>query len=104
MIYAMAVASFAHNLIAANVVGTLSTQLRGGDCYIFGSDMRLRIHHEGATFYYYPDVMVDCSGSRANERENPRFFSRSSHRIQTGSTAGTSWSTTEISPLCVPTC
>ena len=71
VIFAMAGASRAHNLITGNIFGELRNQLRGKSCIPFGSDMRLRIHKPGGTFYYYPDVAVDCSGSEGDELEGP---------------------------------
>lgn len=71
VVYAMAGASGAHNRIARNILVELSIQLRGKQCEPFGSDMRLRIRNPRATFYYYPDVIVDCSGEVLNEVEKP---------------------------------
>ncbi len=71
MIYAMAGASREHNLAAGNIFGELHSQLRGKKCAPFGSDMRLRIRKPGHTFYYYPDVTVDCSGKDTQEIEEP---------------------------------
>jgi Uma2 family endonuclease len=74
VIYAMAGATRDHNLITMNLSRELATQLRGKKCVPFGSDMRLRIRKLGATFYYYPDVTVDCSDSNAEEIEEPRVI------------------------------
>ena len=71
VVYAMAGASRGHNLIAGNISRRLGNQLEGKRCVPFGSDMRLRIHKPGATFYYYPDVTVDCSGSKDDEIDQP---------------------------------
>ena len=71
VVYAMAGASRAHNVIAMNLLGELHNQLRGKRCVPFGSDMRLRIRKPGASFYYYPDVAVDCSGSKEDELDQP---------------------------------
>lgn len=71
VVYAMAGASGAHNRIARNILVELSIQLRGKQCEPFGSDMRLRIRNPRATFYYYPDVIVDCSGEVLDEVEKP---------------------------------
>ena len=70
-IQAMAGASREHNLITGNIFGELRNQLRGRKCLPFGSDMRLRIRHSNTTFYYYPDVTVDCSGKEVQEIEEP---------------------------------
>ena len=71
IIYAMAGASRDHNLVAGNLLVELGVQLRGKRCIPFGSDMRLRIRKPGATFYYYPDVTVDCSDSKDDEIDQP---------------------------------
>lgn len=71
VIYAMAGASLEHNIIAANLTRELGNQLRGKTCLVLGSDRRLRIRKPGATFYYYPDITVDCSGKRTQETEEP---------------------------------
>jgi len=84
VVYAMAGASRAHNLIGTNLIVSLGNQLRGKNCVPLGSDMRLRIRKPGATFYYYPDVTVDCSGSTEDETEEPavifEVLSPSTHR------------------------
>ncbi|RYD85153.1 MAG: Uma2 family endonuclease [Verrucomicrobiaceae bacterium] len=71
VVYAMAGASRTHNLIAGNIFGELRNQLRGRKCVPFGSDMRLRIRSPRATFYYYPDVAVECSETAGDEIEEP---------------------------------
>src|SRR5438128_5694108 len=70
-VHAMAGASRRHNLIAINILTELANQLRGKKCAPFSSDMRLRIHEAAASFYYYPDVTVDCTGSEQNEVTEP---------------------------------
>jgi Uma2 family endonuclease len=70
-VYAMAGASRAHNQVSANLLHELVSQLRGKKCMALGGDMRLRIRKPGASFYYYPDVTVDCSGSKEDEVEEP---------------------------------
>ena len=72
VIYAMADASRPHNRIASNLVAELVTQLRGGRCEAFSTDIKLRVRRAPqATFYYYPDVVVDCSGSQSDFVEEP---------------------------------
>jgi Uma2 family endonuclease len=71
IVRAMAGATWAHNVIAANILADLVLQLRGKKCRAFGSDRRLRIVRAQPSFYYYPDVMVDCSESRELETESP---------------------------------
>ena len=58
-VFAMAGASELHNLIVANLISSIRPHLRGSNCRIFPSDMKLSI---AAADYatYYPDVMVVC--------------------------------------------
>ncbi len=71
VVYAMAGASRSHNQVGRNILSELTVQLRGKSCEPFGGDMRLRVRKPGATFYYYPDVTVDCSGSKDDEVDQP---------------------------------
>lgn len=57
----MAGASRAHNRISTNTTASLHTQLRGRDCDIYQSDMRVQVSERR---YVYPDVIVVC-GERA---------------------------------------
>jgi Uma2 family endonuclease len=62
IVYAMAGASEAHNIIAANLAGMLYAQLRGTPCWPLGD-----------TYFYYPDAMVACDPSDSGHgwRERP---------------------------------
>ena len=73
VVYAMAGASEAHNVIAANLMGMLHAQLRGKICQPFGSDMKVRLQTLGDTYFYYPDAMVACDPSDSGHgwRERP---------------------------------
>lgn len=68
-VFAMAGASRRHNLIVANIVGELRTQLKGKPCRTYPSDMRLKIELTG--LYTYRDVMVVC-GEEQFADENQR--------------------------------
>jgi Uma2 family endonuclease len=57
-VFAMSGASRKHNLIATNLVASLATSLRGRDCEVYSSDMRLVVSDIG--LYTYPDVVVVC--------------------------------------------
>jgi Uma2 family endonuclease len=57
-VFAFAGASLRHNLIAANVLATVHSQLRGGPCTAFSSDMRITIPQ--TQHYAYADVVVVC--------------------------------------------
>lgn len=57
-IYAMAGASYEHNVIESNLRFCLHSHLQGKACSEFGSNLRL--HAPGQSFYTYPDIMVFC--------------------------------------------
>jgi Uma2 family endonuclease len=60
VIYAMAGARNAHNLIASNVLGALFNQLRRRPCRAYNSDTKIRIRLPTQVRFYYPDVSVVC--------------------------------------------
>lgn len=53
--YAMTGASARHNLIVANIIGLLHSQLRGSPCRVFPSDLRLKIEQTGLYTRHYHD-------------------------------------------------
>lgn len=63
VVVAMAGASPAHSLIAANTLAELRQQLRPRGCQTHGSDLRVRA---GWT-YFYPDVVVICEKPQYTE-------------------------------------
>jgi Uma2 family endonuclease len=58
-IFAMTGASRRHNLVTANVLASLHTQLRGRPCETYPGDMRVKVSPTG--LYTYPDVVVVCN-------------------------------------------
>ena len=58
VIVAMAGASPEHIAITGNIYGELYGQLKGRNCQVFGSDLRISV--ETCDAYYYPDVTVVC--------------------------------------------
>jgi Uma2 family endonuclease len=60
VVYAMAGARNAHNLIASNTLGTLHTRLRGRSCRPFNSDTKIRVRLPTQMRFYYADVSVVC--------------------------------------------
>lgn len=60
MIYAMAGGTYAHNLVASNVLGELYAQLKGKPCRALNSDSKVRIQSGTHTRFYYPDASVVC--------------------------------------------
>ena len=76
-VFAMAGASYAHNLIVANVVAELRQQLKKQTCTVVPSDLRLWV--ESAEHYLYPDVTVVCGEPRFTDEHidtlvNPRLI------------------------------
>lgn len=61
-IFAIAGASFVHNLIVANVAGELRSIFRGGPCRAVANDQRVQTTATG--FYTYPDVVIVCGEAR----------------------------------------
>jgi Uma2 family endonuclease len=57
-VFALAGGSQRHNLIAANTLGSLYTQLRKKACIVYPSDMRIKVPATG--LYTYPDITIVC--------------------------------------------
>ncbi len=56
--FAMAGGTREHSLVAGNLVTAINNQLRGRDCEVHGSDMRVKVSPTG--LYTYPDISVVC--------------------------------------------
>jgi len=67
VVYAMAGATNAHNLIGANVIGALFGRLRGQKCRTFNSDTKVRIRQAHHIRFYYPDAQVICRPNAPQE-------------------------------------
>lgn len=76
VIYAMAGTTIDHGRIVQNICGQLGGQLRGKRCEVFSSEIKVRIRKDGAHFFYYPDVIVDCSNAAGDSlfAEEPRVI------------------------------
>ena len=59
-------ASARHNLIVANLIASLHAQLRGKNCTVYPSDLRLKV--ESTSLYTYPDAMVICGDLQFAEK------------------------------------
>ncbi|MEL6525425.1 MAG: Uma2 family endonuclease [Chloroflexota bacterium] len=57
-VWAMTGASLRHNTIAVNLLTTLKNTLRGKNCNVYPSDMRVQV--ADTKDYMYPDVSVVC--------------------------------------------
>ncbi len=60
-VVAMAGATITHVAIVANLITTLSNQLRDGPCRVFNNDLRVSI--ASGRRYVYPDVLVICGAA-----------------------------------------
>ncbi len=60
VVYAMAGARNAHNIIAGNIFGALHARLRGKPCRPFNSDTKIRLRLLTQVRFYYPDASVVC--------------------------------------------
>ncbi|MDJ0729323.1 MAG: Uma2 family endonuclease [Crocosphaera sp.] len=70
-IYAMAGASDTHVTIAGNIFALLRNHVRGSNCRVYISDMKVRL--ENFNRFYYPDVLVTCD-SRDQETSNYKCY------------------------------
>jgi Uma2 family endonuclease len=57
-IYLMSGGSSNHSLIGSTTIAILYTQLRKKSCFVYNSDMRVRVINTG--LYTYPDISVVC--------------------------------------------
>lgn len=76
-IYAMADTTVDHGRIVGNICASLLTQLNGRTCEAFSSNIKVHIRRaETMEFYYYPDVIVDCSNPPGDQVfvEEPRVI------------------------------
>jgi Uma2 family endonuclease len=67
VIYAMAGGSERHNLIAANVIITIGSQLRERPCRVYPSDLKVRVPNSRR--FFYPDVSIVCGETRFADDE-----------------------------------
>lgn len=69
-LYAFAGGTDRHSLITVNITGMLWNHLRGKECRVYDSNMKVRVSERTA---YYPDVMVACdpSDNHSLYRERP---------------------------------
>src|SRR5262245_48431039 len=90
VVYAMAGASNAHNIIATNVVGALYARLRGRPCRPFNSDTKIRVRLPAHVRFYYPDASVVCRPNPQTDtfQDDPavlfEVLSRGTRRIDEG--------------------
>jgi Uma2 family endonuclease len=90
VVYAMAGARNAHNIIATNIVGALYARLRGRPCRPFNSDTKIRVRLTTHVRFYYPDASVVCRSNPQTDsfQDDPavlfEVLSRRTRRIDEG--------------------
>ena len=90
VVYAMAGATNAHNLIAGNIVAALHARLRGRSCAPCNSDTKIRVQSPTQTRFYYPDASVTCAPNPSTDsfQDQPavvvEVLSRNTRRIDEG--------------------
>jgi Uma2 family endonuclease len=57
-VFAMSGASRNHNKLVSNFIVEIGTRLKGKNCNVYPSD--LRVHIPSTTLYTYPDVVITC--------------------------------------------
>ncbi len=90
VVYAMAGARNAHNIIATNIFGSLYARLRGRPCRPFNSDTKIRVRLATQVRFYYPDASVVCRPNPQSDsfQDDPavlfEVLSRPTRRIDEG--------------------
>ena len=59
-IVAMAGASDKHSLIGIALAALLLPLARRKACQLFMADMKVRVDHDGESYFYYPDLLLSC--------------------------------------------
>lgn len=68
-VFAMAGGTIAHNRIVRNTLTSLDNFLKGKDCEVFPSD--LKIHNQANSLFTYPDISIVCDKAEHwNERND----------------------------------
>ena len=67
VVYALAGARIAHNVVSGNIHGSLHGRLRGRKCRPFNSDTKVRVQLPTHARFYYPDVSVVCHSNPQEE-------------------------------------
>lgn len=90
VVYAMAGAGNAHNLIATNTLGSLHARLRGKRCRPYNSGTKVRVRLPTHVRFYYPEAMVVCRPNPQTDdfQDEPaalfEVLSRKTRRIDEG--------------------
>jgi Uma2 family endonuclease len=55
------------NTIAGNLFAAIHGKLQGGPCRPFMGDLKLGIQRSNETLFYYPDIVVECGSTAAED-------------------------------------
>lgn len=64
-VFAVAGGTAVHSLISTNITAELGNLLKGGDCTVYNSDLRVKVLESG--LYTYPDGSVVCGEAQSEE-------------------------------------
>ena len=59
-VVAMGGASDKHGLIAGAMYAALLPAARRKACQLFSAEMKVRVDHDGESYFYYPDLLLSC--------------------------------------------
>ena len=60
-VVAMGGASDKHGLIAGALYAALLPAARRKACQLFSAEMKVRVDHDGESYFYYPDLLLSCN-------------------------------------------
>jgi Uma2 family endonuclease len=90
VVYAMAGARNAHNIVAGNAFASMHARLRGRRCRPYNSDTKIRLRLPSEVRFYYPDASVICRPNPQGDsfQDEPavtfEVISRKTRRIDEG--------------------
>ncbi|MDS3862315.1 Uma2 family endonuclease [Thermosynechococcaceae cyanobacterium BACA0444] len=71
LVYAMAGTTDTHNIIVGNLYLLIRNHLRGSNCRVYFSDLKVRL--EKRNCFYYPDLLVTCTEQDLETSTYKRF-------------------------------
>ncbi|OLV19368.1 Uma2 family endonuclease [Deinococcus marmoris] len=86
-VYAQAGASRTHGRVASNILRVLLNATEGGPCWVYASDMKVKLRRAGGLRYYYPDLVVVCDEDNTETHAETRpcliveILSRSTRQV-----------------------
>jgi len=69
-VVAMGGTSDRHGLIAGSLYAALLPGARRKGCQLFIADMKVRVDHDGDSYFYYPDLLLSCL---PGDKESPYY-------------------------------